>query len=96
MKKIQVISKKGCPRCDTLKNWLKDNKIPFEEWKLEDEHVKHKLLDDPKFIQQFCDVDGCMVYTPVMRIDETGEYIFKELFNQRGVRSNFMKEKPQI
>lgn len=96
MKKIQVISKKGCPRCDVLKNWLNDNKIAFEEWHLEDETIKHKLLDDPKFIDKFCDIDGCMVYTPVMRIDDTGEYIFKELFSQIGLRSDFIKQKLQI
>ena len=93
MKTIQVISKIGCPRCEDLKAWLRENTIPFEEWKLEDPAVTKHLLEDPKFTQTFCDIDGCMVYTPVLRIDETGEYYFKELFNQMGLRIPFLKQK---
>lgn len=96
MKKIQVISKENCPRCTQLKDWLKNNSIAYEEWKLSDESVKSKLLDDPKFTQTFCDVGGCMVYTPVIRIDDTGKYVFKELFNQVGVREKFVKELLEI
>jgi hypothetical protein len=85
-----VISKENCPRCDTLKKWLKEKNIIYEEWPIEKEEIKHKLLHDPKFIQTFCDVDGCMVYTPVIRFEDTGEYYFKELFNQIGIRDKFV------
>ena len=96
MKKFEVISKIGCSRCEMLKNWLKQNKISYDEWKLEDEKVKSKLLNDPKFIKNFCDIDGCMVYTPVIHLTDSGEYFFKELFNQTGVRASFLKEKLEL
>jgi len=92
MKTIQVISKVGCERCEALKTWLKENMIPFEEWKLEDPIIVKRLLDDPKFTQTFCDLEGCLVHTPVLRIDETGDYYFKELFNQMGLRLPFLKK----
>jgi hypothetical protein len=92
MKTIQIISKVGCHRCEDLKTWLNENKISFVEWKLEDPLITKRLLDDPKFVQKFCDIDGCMVYTPVLRIEETGDYYFKELFNQMGLRLSFLKK----
>ncbi len=92
VKKIQVISKAGCHKCDDLKAWLKKNNVKFDEWSLEDAKVKNKLLSDEKFITRFCDIDGCMVYTPVVRLDETGEYYFKELFGVSGLRVDAIKK----
>lgn len=91
MKKFQVISKQGCPKCETLKSWLKQNKITFEELPIEDKKVANKLLNDPKFVQDFCDIDGCTVYTPLIHLDETGEYYFKELFGINGIREQYIK-----
>ena len=96
MKKFQVISKKNCPRCEDLKGWLKAKNLKYEEWKIEDAEVRIRLMADEQFTQKFCDLDGCMVYTPVIRLDETGEYHFKELFNQMGIREKFVKELLQI
>lgn len=91
-KKFQVISKQDCHKCEDLKAWLKKNDVAYEEWSISDEKVKHKLLHDEKFIQNFCDIDGCMVYTPVVRIDATGEYFFKELFGISGLREDAIKK----
>jgi glutaredoxin len=92
MKKFQVITKKGCPKCDQLKAWLKSKNAAYEEWKIEDEEVKHKLLHDQKFIQTFCDIEGCVVYTPVIRLDESGTYYFKELFDMTGIRQKYVTQ----
>ena len=92
MKNFTVISKKNCSKCEDLKAWLKEEGISYEEWSLEEEEVKHKLLGDEKFIQRFCDIDGCMVYTPVIRLEDTGEYYFKELFGISGLRPTFNKK----
>ena len=87
-----VISKSGCHKCDDLKAWLKKGNIKFDEWSLEDKDVKQKLVGDPKFTEKFCDIDGCMVYTPVIRLSKTGDYFFKELFNQSGLRVDAVKK----
>jgi len=89
---FHVISKPGCEKCEALKGWLGENNVKFEEWSLADEEVKQKLINDEKFTEKFCDVEGCMVYTPVIRLDDSGEYYFKELFNQSGLRVDAVKK----
>ena len=92
MNHFQIISKPHCSRCEQLKQWLKQENLPYEEWSLDDPDIKIKLLDDDKFVENFCDIDGCMVLTPVMRIDDTGEYITKQLFGIDGVRGTYIKK----
>ena len=87
---FQVISKPGCHKCEDLKAWLTKNNVKFEEWSLESDEVKQKLVGDPKFTEKFCNIDGCMVYTPVIRLSDTGDYYFKEIFNQSGLRRIFL------
>jgi glutaredoxin len=92
LKTFQIISKIGCTRCEALKAWLEQNGIEFEERKIEDDDVQHTLVNDPKFTEKFCDIEGCIVHTPVLHIDETGDYYYKELFSQTGVRGSFVKK----
>ena len=80
MKKIQVVSKENCSRCDILKDWLNENKVPFSEWPVNNQEIQHKLLHDAQFTDNFCDIEGCKVYTPLLRIDDSGEYYSKHLF----------------
>lgn len=89
---FHVISKPDCSKCEALKKWLGENNVKFEEWSLADDEVKQKLISDEKFTEKFCDVEGCMVYTPIIRLDESGEYVFKELFNQSGLRVDALKK----
>jgi len=89
---FQVISKPGCHKCEDLKAWLTENDIKFDELSLENDEVKQKLVGDPKFVEKFCTIDGCMVYTPVIRLSDTGDYYFKELFNQSGLRVDAVKK----
>lgn len=96
MKNFQVISKPNCSRCELLKDWLKKEEIEYEELSLTSPEVKNMLLDDEKFIAKFCDIDGCMVLTPVIRVKETGAYYSKQLFGIDGVRSKFIKETLEI
>ena len=96
MKKFQVISKDNCRRCDLLKDWLKTHNLEYEEWNFNDEKIQYDLLREDEFIQTFCATGNCQVYTPVIRLDETGEYHYKQLFNQMGVREKFIKELLQI
>jgi hypothetical protein len=93
MKKIQVVSKKNCNRCEILKDWLNENDVPFSEWSVGNEKIQQKLLHDAKFTNQFCDIEGCKIFTPLLRIDDTGTYYSKHLFGIDGLRVDFIKEK---
>lgn len=84
MKKFQVITNEDNEYCEKLKIWLKKHKAKFEEWHIEDNDVKKKLLDDDNFNQRFCDIAGCSASTPVIHVDDTGEYIFENLFDMDG------------
>ena len=92
MKKIQVITKIDCSRCKILKSWLDDNNVPYSEWTVGNEKIQHKLLHDPLFTDKFCDIEGCKVYTPLLRIDETGKYLSNHLFGFDGLRVDFLKD----
>ena len=92
VEKFQVISKPDCHKCEELKTYLHENDVEFEELSLVDDETKHMLIEDPKFTEKFCDIDGCMVYTPVIRMENTGDYYFKELFNQSGLRVKALKK----
>jgi glutaredoxin len=92
MKKFTVISKKDCPKCDDLKAWLKAKKITYEEWKIEDQKVVAKLVGDHQFTETFCNIEGCVVYTPVIYLPDEGTYHFKELFGIKGIRENVINE----
>ncbi len=92
MKKFQIVSKENCSRCEDLKNWFIENKITYEEWSIEDAEIKGRLLKDPKFVQSYCDNSGCIVVTPVLRMEDTGKYYMKRLFGIDGVRGEFIQK----
>lgn len=93
MKEFVIISKSNCPKCDDLKNWMKANKVSaYKEWKIEDQVVVQKLLANPEFVKTFCDVDGCVVYTPVIHKPEENKFYFKELFGINGIRDKEVKK----
>ncbi len=93
MKKIQVVTKPNCSRCSMLKEWFHTNQIEYTEWPVENPKIQNKLLHDPKFTENYCDIEGCKVFTPILRIDESGEYYSKHLFGIDGLRIDFLKEK---
>ena len=88
---FQVITKPACSKCDVLIKWLNDNDIKFEEWSIADEMIQQRLKRDYNFTERFCDIQGCMLYIPLIRLDETGVYFFKELFDQDGLRVDSVK-----
>lgn len=91
-KKIQVITKPNCSRCQILKKWLDENNYEFIEWQVEAPKIQNKLLHDKQFTDSFCDIEGCKVFTPLLRIDKTGEYYSKHLFGIDGLREDFIKD----
>jgi glutaredoxin len=88
MKEFSVITKNNCSKCVDLKSWLKEKGVKYEEWSVEDQKVVDKLLHNEQFIETFCDIEGCTVYTPVIQID--GKFYFKELFGINGLRKEFI------
>ena len=89
-KKIQVVTKPNCSRCKILKDWLKEKDYEFTEWLVENQNIQNKLLHDKQFTNTFCDIEGCKVFTPLLRVDETGKYYSKQLFGIDGLREEFL------
>ncbi len=80
MKKIQVIGVLDTKKVKELTAFLKKNKVLHAFWSIDDSDVKRKLLDDDKFTGKYCDIAGCMSRLPMIRLDDTGEYIVDGLF----------------
>jgi hypothetical protein len=92
MKKIQVITRPDSEKCNQLKAWLGKNKIKYTEWSIDDSDVKRKLLDDDKYTTEYCDLEGCMSKLPMIRLDDTGEYIIEGLFNNEKLQVDAVKK----
>ena len=78
MKKFSLLIKPGCKNCEFIYQYLKSQDVIFEEWNVEDEVIKKRLMNDPKFNQNFCDVEECYSSLPAIRLNDTGEYYFGE------------------
>lgn len=89
---FHVITKPFCSKSEALKKWLNVNNVKFEEWSLADEVIKRRLTSDDKFTERFCDIEGCMLYTPMIRLDDSGVYYLTELFDQNGLRVDAVKK----
>lgn len=79
-----IITKKDCPRCVTMKEWLKDNKIEYTERDIDDESYVQQLVRDKEFLKTFCDDESCIVNTPA--VSYKGKYWFKELWDEDGLK----------
>lgn len=78
-KRITLITKKDCGSCQTLKHWLSEESIPFEEWKIEKKETLKKLLEDPNYNASFCDIESCAPHIPAIRFEDSGAYHFTGL-----------------
>jgi hypothetical protein len=92
MKKIQVITRPDSEKCITLKTWLGKNKVKYTEWSIDDSDIKRKLLDDDKYTAKYCDLEGCMSKLPMIRLDDTGEYIIDGLFSSDKLQVDAVKK----
>jgi len=79
---ITVYTKKDCPRCEELKNFLNKHHLPYAEKSIEDHEVAHELLRSEYVVKNFCDETGCVVITPVVNVD--GKWMHKEFFDING------------
>jgi len=79
-----IITKKDCSRCIELKEWMKENGLPYVEKDIDDEEFVQQLLHDSNFVGMFCDAEGCVVNTPVVMYK--GKYIFNKLWGINGLR----------
>ncbi len=80
MRKIQIIGVPNSKKVTELSTFLKKYKVNHKLWSIDDNDVKRKLLDDDKFTEKYCDVAGCMSKLPMIRLDDTGEYIVDGIF----------------
>ena len=90
MKLPILITKKDCHRCHDLLEWLNKNEVKYVERDIDDQELVEQLLQDPNFVGNFCDAEGCVVNTPV--VIHKGKYWFKELWGVSGLREKEAKK----
>ncbi|NMC03805.1 MAG: hypothetical protein GYA24_01275 [Candidatus Lokiarchaeota archaeon] len=92
MTKVQVIGIPNSKKVKELVAFLKKNKINHAIWSIDDSDIKRKLLDDSKFTEKYCDLAGCMSKLPMLRIDETGEYVVDGLFKNDALQDEVARK----
>jgi hypothetical protein len=83
MKKFQIITTKN-NSSKQLKKWLKQKKVKYEEWKIQDENVKKFLLHCDQFTNKYCDVEDCKIDLPAIHLVETDEYFYADTIDFDG------------
>ena len=79
---ITVYTKENCSRCDALKAFLTKHNIPYKEKNINNQEVVKELLTSEYVIKNFCDESGCIVITPIVKLD--GAWMHKEFFDING------------
>ncbi len=92
MKKIQIIGVPNSKKVDELSAFLKKHKAKYSLWSIDDNDVKRKLLDDNKFTEKYCDIAGCTSKLPMIRLDDTGDYIVDGLFKNDVLQVDIVKK----
>ena len=87
---ITVYTKENCNRCEQLKNFLRKNNLSFTEKDITDHEVAYELLKSEYVMKNFCDQRGCIVITPIVRLD--GKWMHKEFFDIQGLSENRAKK----
>lgn len=80
---VIVYTKRDCERCEALKSFLNQNKLPFAERDIDTDEVVQELIESSYVIESFCDEDKCIVITPIIKIG--GNWMYKEFFDEEGV-----------
>ena len=80
MAKFKIITRKDCPFCKKLKDWLADKKVDYTEVDYLDPNVDQLTKDDDSFTARFCDMSACVDSTPIIIKDEK-EYIYGEIWD---------------
>lgn len=92
MKQFEIITQVDCHRCEMLRLWFRANKIPFHEIPIEEKENHQTLLKSLNFRKKFCKDEKCKVYTPLLHLQETGEYFHKQLFGIDAIRGHFIRK----
>ncbi|MBS7645718.1 MAG: glutaredoxin family protein [Candidatus Bathyarchaeia archaeon] len=79
---VTVYTKKGCRRCEELKNFLDRYKVKYTEKDVEEPEVARELLKSNYIAKNFCDEKGCIVITPIVNLD--GKWMHREFFDLYG------------
>ncbi len=79
---VTVYTKENCDRCQALKSFLNTHNIPYTEKNIMDQEVANELLRSEYVIKNFCSERGCIVITPIVKLDDT--WIHREFFDING------------
>ncbi|MHC1625511.1 MAG: glutaredoxin family protein [Methermicoccaceae archaeon] len=74
---VKVYSMEVCPRCEKLKEFLKEEGIPFEDLSLEDPEILTDLRLEGIFVMA----------TPLLQVDDN-YYYSEELFSDEELRED--------
>lgn len=79
---VIVYAKENCSRCEALKAFLDKHNIPYKEKDILNQEVTRELLGSEYIVKHFCDEKGCIVITPIVKLD--GTWMYKEFFDVNG------------
>ena len=79
---VIVYTKENCSRCEALKAFLDKHNIPYKEKDTLNQEVTRELLESEYIVEHFCDEKGCIVITPIVKLD--GTWMYKEFFDVNG------------
>ena len=79
---VTIYTKENCSRCEALKVFLGKQGIPYLEKDIFNEEVASELLASEYIRKHFCGEKGCMVITPIIKLD--GSWMYKEFFDVNG------------
>ncbi len=79
---VTVYTKENCSRCEALKAFLDKHNIPYIEKDILNDEVAKQLLESEYIRKHFCNERGCIVITPIVKLD--GNWMYKEFFDISG------------
>lgn len=87
---IAIYTRKDCSRCDALKAFLDKHNIPYKEKDVLNQEAARELLASEYVVENFCDKSGCVVITPIVKVN--GTWMHKEFFDIKGFSESRAKK----
>lgn len=80
MPTFKIITRKDCPFCKRLRQWLTKNKVKFQEIDYLNPALNEIIQKDESFASKYCDTSMCVQDTPII-IKNDKEYYYGEIWN---------------
>ena len=80
MASFKIITRKGCPFCKKLKEWLADKSVDYTEIDEFDPALEEVVKNDENFATRYCDMSQCVDSTPII-IKNDKDYYYGEIWD---------------